>query len=53
MLDHPIDWNVNNNKTTDFPQPEVWNNTGDISAIYSIINTSVVADRANDARTEL
>ena len=30
-----------------------WNKTGGISDIYSILNTSIVAYRANNAQTEL
>ena len=53
MPDHPIDWNINSSEPPDLPHPEGWNNTGDISAINSILNSSIVTDRANDARTEL
>ena len=30
-----------------------WNKTGEISSIYSILNTTMIAYRANNARTEL
>ena len=50
---HSIDWNVNSNDSLDLPHLEGWNKTGEISAIESILNTSIVADLANNARTEL
>ena len=53
ILDYPIYWKVNINEPPDLTQPEGWNKAGYISTIESILNTYIVVDRANDARTTI
>ena len=51
MPDHPMTWESDSIEPPDLPQPEVWANPREVSVIYLVLGTSLVANPTGNVST--
>ena len=51
MPDHPMTWDPDSIDPPDLPYPEGWENPGEVSAIYLVLDTSFVANPTGNVST--